>query len=260
MWFNRKRGRVGHVFQGRFSSTLIDGEGAWALGASVYIHLNPVRTQRHGLGKAKNRAEGRGSVAIDRKTVLRRLKTLRHFRWSSYRAYAGYGPVPAWLTTGAILERGGGRAEYRRYVQQHVTRGDEPEGYEDLGGKVALGSREFLEKAKGWVRGLSKEQPGRTQVTKRATVAMVVSLVEGKRGEKWGEFADRHGDWGRELVLYLARKRTGLTLHAIGEALGIREYKTVGRAVQRFESSLAQERARRRMVKECLDELSQVET
>jgi hypothetical protein len=54
------------------------------------------------------------------------------------------------LTTTELLERGGGRPAYRRYVQQHVTRGEEPEGYEDFGGRVALGSREFLEKAKGY--------------------------------------------------------------------------------------------------------------
>ena len=37
VWFNKKRGRVGHVFQGRFGSVLIDGEGSWALNASVYM-------------------------------------------------------------------------------------------------------------------------------------------------------------------------------------------------------------------------------
>jgi chromosomal replication initiation ATPase DnaA len=61
-------------------------------------------------------------------------------------------------------------------------------------------------------------------------------------------------------VLYLARKRSGLTLKEIGHELGIREYKTVSRAVQRFEASLPGDRSKRRMVKECLYELSQVET
>lgn len=30
-WFNAKRQRVGHVFHGRFRSTLIAGEGGWLL-------------------------------------------------------------------------------------------------------------------------------------------------------------------------------------------------------------------------------------
>ena len=42
--------------------------------------------------------------------------------------------------------------------------------------------------------------------------------------------------------------------------LGIREYKTVGRAVQRFAATLSHDQAKRRLVKEYLDELSLVET
>ena len=70
----------------------------------------------------------------------------------------------------------------------------------------------------------------------------------------------RHNDWGRELVIYLARQRSGLTLRQIGQALGGIEYKTVGKAAQRFAASLATDRARARMVKECLHGLSFVET
>ena len=90
-WFNRRRDRVGHLLQGRFASALIDGEGSWALLASVYIHLNPVRTKSLGLGKASNHAEGRGLVAMDQAAVKRRLKKLREYRWSSFGAYGVIG-------------------------------------------------------------------------------------------------------------------------------------------------------------------------
>ena len=43
-WFNRRYGRVGHVFQGRFHSRLIEKD-AYLLVASRYVHLNPVRAQ-----------------------------------------------------------------------------------------------------------------------------------------------------------------------------------------------------------------------
>jgi hypothetical protein len=51
-----------------------------------------------------------------------------------------------------------------------------------------------------------------------------------------------------------------LTLGEIGSALGIQEYKTVGRAVQRFAAVLSRDREKRKLVKECLNELSFVET
>jgi REP element-mobilizing transposase RayT len=259
LWFNRRRGRVGHVFQGRFASVLIDGAGAWCLAASGYLHLNPIRTKSAGLGKSSNRAEARGLAPLDRAAVQRRLKQLQAYRWSSYGAYAGYGLVPDWLTTKVLLARSGGRKAYRRYVEQFVRRGACPEGLEGLGVRLALGSVAFLEQLKGWVGRMTKEQPARRQVLRRVTVAQVVAVVERHRGEPWTAFAQRHGDWGRELVLYLARQRTGLTLKEIGAALGIGEYKTVGKAVQRFTAAISEDGAKRRLAKECLHELSLVE-
>jgi hypothetical protein len=52
VWFNRRHGRSGHLFQGRYKSVILDAE-QWALGLSRYIHLNPVRTSRQGLNKTQ---------------------------------------------------------------------------------------------------------------------------------------------------------------------------------------------------------------
>ena len=59
-YFNRRYGRVGHVFQGRFHSRLIEKD-AYLLVASRYVHLNPVRAK-----------------------LVRRPAD---YLWSSYRAY-----------------------------------------------------------------------------------------------------------------------------------------------------------------------------
>jgi putative transposase len=260
VWFNRKRGRVGHVFQGRFTSILIDGEGSWTLNASVYVHLNPVRTMNYGLGKAANRAEGLGLVKPGREELTKRLKGLRTYRWSSFPAYAGYEKIPEWLITEELLKRAGGLSAYRRYVQTHVNRGIEPEGLEDISGLWILGARKFQDRVKKLVGRVTKEQPSRKWLKRCVDIETIIKLVERNRGEKWIDFSRKHGDWGRELVLYLARKLSGLTLRQIGEKLGGLDYKTTGKAVQRFESSLANDAAKRKMVKECLNELSFVET
>jgi REP element-mobilizing transposase RayT len=266
-WFNKKRGRVGHVFQGRFGSVLIDGNGTWSLNASVYIHLNPIRIESSGLGKKANRAEAVGWEAPRPEEVGKRLRTLRDFRWSSFRAYAGYAAAPAWLRTQDLLKRAGGRKDYRRYVQMHVTRGEEPEGYEDLASRLALGSQEFRKKLKGWVGKVTKEQPARKDLALCVPVERIIRLVEQKRGERWEAFCERHGDWGRELVLYLARRRSGLTLRQIGVAVAGSvsggtaqlDYPAVAKAAKRFELSLPVDRARRRLARECLNELSIVQ-
>ena len=76
----------------------------------------------------------------------------------------------------------------------------------------------------------------------------------------WADFSSRHGDWGRELVMYLARKRSGLTLRGIGDALGGVEYKNVSKAVRRFEDSLANHSNRRSIARSLLSQLANGET
>src|SRR5437667_12743342 len=42
VWLNRRHGRSGHLFQGRFKSVIVSRE-EWGLALSRYVHLNPVR-------------------------------------------------------------------------------------------------------------------------------------------------------------------------------------------------------------------------
>src|SRR3990172_3746573 len=69
--FNRRHRRVGHVFQGRFRAILVDRD-SYLLELCRYVVLNPVRA--------------------------RMVKRVRDYRWSSYRACAGIGKAPAFLT------------------------------------------------------------------------------------------------------------------------------------------------------------------
>ena len=43
-WFNRRHGRVGHLFQGRYKAFLVQEE-RYLLGLVRYIHENPVRAK-----------------------------------------------------------------------------------------------------------------------------------------------------------------------------------------------------------------------
>ena len=56
------------------------------------------------------------------------------------------------------------------------------------------------------------------------------------KGEEWEDYRGRHGDTGAALVMWAARRTTGLTLREIGEAVGGRDYAAVGMAVRRLES------------------------
>lgn len=81
-YFNRKRDRRGHLFQGRFTSILIDAD-EYLKHLSRYIHLNPVRAKM-----------------VDRPS---------DYLWSSYPAFTGGKKPPDWLEVNWLLSQFGNK-------------------------------------------------------------------------------------------------------------------------------------------------------
>ena len=75
-YFNKKRNRSGHLFQGRYKGVLVDID-EYAQELSRYIHLNPVRANM--------------------------VEAPEQYAWSSYRYYTGFKKPPKWLKTDFIL-------------------------------------------------------------------------------------------------------------------------------------------------------------
>ncbi|HPS07593.1 MAG TPA: transposase [Kiritimatiellia bacterium] len=240
-WFNAKHGRCGPLFQARFKSIPVENEGSWALACSVYIHLNPVRIKPLGLGKEDRAREKSGFLPAEptREEVRARLAKLRGHRWSSYPAYAGYTVKPEWLTCEAVWRRGGAdgkdlKAEYRRYLEEYLRQGVAEGAFARLTAAVAIGGTAFVE-------GLRKKIPKRMGEGTNARAwrrllpfAEVVRAVEAVKGEPWAAFADRKGDWGRDLALYVGRMRCGLTLNELGRHAGGMGIQAVSKACGRM--------------------------
>ena len=243
VWFNRRHRRVGPLLQGRFKAVPIDAEGSWALQASVYLHLNPVRVKGLGLGKRERKTEGLGwSPPPSPELVQARLATLRGHRWSSYLAYAGYAPRPAWLTCEDLWQRAKRRGKtaamsYRLYVEEPLKAGVEEIATfsERLKGALAVGSEAFLERLRRRVHGNRREQPAVRAWQRLLPFARVTEIVAKEKGEPWECFRDRHGDWGRDAALWLARRHSGMTQAELGTAVGGMAYPAVGHAVRRIE-------------------------
>jgi len=136
VWFNRRHGRSGHLFQGRFKSVIISPE-EWALVLSRYLHLNPVRVGQLALGKAHRQQQRQGANQKPRaELVQERIELLRNYRWSSYRSYIGLEPAPEWLECRSVLALGGGRRVewakgYRAYVESAAREGLEESPWEE---------------------------------------------------------------------------------------------------------------------------------
>ena len=243
VWFNRRHRRAGHLFQGRFKAVVLEESAAAEL--SRYLHLNPVRVGALRLGKvARERAAAGIGQAPDAKLVAERLERLRQYRWSSYRSYAGLSQGPTWLTQRKVLAMLGGGADqqrcqaYRRFVEEAIREGVMPSPWERLQAGLVLGSAEFVRRMRHRLRGNAKEQAGLRQLRERVSFDRVVAVVERLKGERWTAFRDRYGDWGRDLALYLGRKRCGMRLRELAAAAGGLDYGSVSGAVRRFEQRL----------------------
>ncbi|MCX6991636.1 MAG: hypothetical protein NT011_00680, partial [Kiritimatiellaeota bacterium] len=62
------------------------------------------------------------------------------------------------------------------------------------------------------------------------------------------------------MALYLARKRSGMTLREIGECAGGLDYKTIGKATERFCHRLKTDAVLHKQTNKCLRQMSLVET
>ncbi len=70
----------------------------------------------------------------------------------------------------------------------------------------------------------------------------MVEAVEGYRGEPRTDWLDRHGDWGKWMVLRVARAHTGMTLAQLGEAIGGKDYAAVSVGLKTFDAKLRKDR------------------
>lgn len=118
---NRRYGRSGHLFQGRYKAILVDKE-RYLLELSRYVVLNPLRAK--------------GMV-----------KRLEDWSWSSYLAMVGDAPKPEWLTTDWLLSLFGKQRKiamekYRQFVREGVQH--QSEIWSNLKGQIYLGDEAFV--------------------------------------------------------------------------------------------------------------------
>ena len=200
--FNRRHQRVGHIFQGRYKSILVE-KSPHLLELCRYIVLNPVRAEI--------------------------VTYPEHGSWSSYMATAGAGKAAECLTTDWVLgqfsrNKIDGSMQYAEFVYDGISSKTESP-WQRLKGRIFFGSSWFIAKMqdklveKKDIKEIPREQryPGRP------------SLQE--------LFTESNNRQGRDRQIATAHLEYGYTLQQIASALGI-HYTTVSRAVKRQREKL----------------------
>ncbi|KUK27741.1 MAG: Transposase [Acetothermia bacterium 64_32] len=197
--FNRRHGRYGHLFQGRYKAILVEKD-PYLLEVARYIVLNPVRA---GVVKQPGR-----------------------WRWSSYRSTAGLEEPPSFLEVEWLLSQFAPDLERaRRMYRRFVAQGKGVELWGGLKGGVILGGERFVEE----IKPLLKERKPEIEVPRRERLAARPTLKELFEGVKDKE--------ERDFRIYEAVIEHGYRLAEVGEHLGL-HYSTVSRIVGRQKSKL----------------------
>ena len=194
-YFNVKRARSGHLFQGRYKAILVEKD-EYAKELSRYIHLNPVRAKL--------------------------VEAPEDYVWSSYNFYIGKKKSPEWLRREFILGYFGSKAsasqeEYRKFIQSLVGQEyDSP--LKNVVGSVLLGSQDFINFIKQEFissLGPGKDLPALRQLVPRVSMEVVFAEVD--------SVFVQDPAFSRNLKIYLCHRYTGEKLKSIGNHFGISE-------------------------------------
>ncbi len=194
-YFNLRKERAGHLFQGRYKAILVEKD-AYSQELSRYIHLNPLRE-----GLVRNPSE---------------------YAWSSYACYIGMVKKPDWLATDFILAfftegKGSCQENYQSFVlSQDDVHDRRP--VEQVVGSTFLGSPQFIDKIKEkWIDEKNadiRNIPALKEIEKRMTLEGIKNTIKYTAGIK--------SPYYKGLCLYMSQQQGGFSLKEIGDYYGMK--------------------------------------
>jgi len=194
-YFNVKRDRSGHLFQGRYKAILVDIDD-YAKELSRYIHLNPVRAKI--------------------------VETPEEYGWSSYKFYIGKQRAAKWLYRDFILGYFGKRVStaqkgYQKFVNA-IAHQEYNSPLDEVVSSTLLGSADFVAYIKDnylSAKKPNKELPALKELVKKTSIQDIFEDVE--------LVFTKDKVLARNVKMYLCQRYTGKKLKEIGLHFGIGE-------------------------------------
>jgi len=194
-YFNVKRKRAGHLFQGRFRAILVEAD-EYATVLSRYIHLNPVRA---------------GMVARP-----------EDYRWSSYRSYIGQKTEIEWLKIDYILGYFGNRGKdagkkYRTFVEELIGQEyDNP--LHGISGTAILGTSGFVEMVTATYLAAREVDRAVPEIRQYKVFPEPEEIQKAA-----SSVMEENEKLARQVAMYLCHKYSGKKLREIGNLFGVGE-------------------------------------
>ncbi len=204
VYFNRNHNRIGHLFQGRYKSILVENESYWNI-LSLYIHLNPIRA---------------GMV-----------KKLSEYKWSSYHDYVNAKKRNTWVNSEEVLKgicrnKQESKKEYRKLIRE--VSGSEGDLLEEIKYGMIMGSDKFVE----WVQSkfidreakVDVELAQKKRISDDGVVERVIEvIIDNYKIEKTMliQRKRRVPFEARDVSMYILKTYTGLKNKDIGVVFGV---------------------------------------
>jgi putative transposase len=226
--FNRFHRCDGSLFRGRYKAILVEAD-AYLLDLVRYIHRNPLRA---------------GLVS-----------RLDRYPWNGHMAYVSRSARWAWVYREPVLSmlcRAGedSAKAYRAFMAQDES--DELTAVWSKGNVPSvLGSQEFV----AWVKSSFRSLRSHRETPALRLLAPGLDTIQAAVCESYGIdrnelLSSRRGasNEARSVAVYLARRLSGQTLAAIGDAFGLEHYSSVSSVACRMKERVEHDRRLRRKV------------
>ncbi len=236
VYVNKRYGRSGHLFQGRFKGLVVD-KNEYLVTLSRYIHLNPVRA---------------GIV-----------KRPEDYRWTSYRTFIDKAAKQRLVDTADTLgifseKRGKAIGRYKAFVEAGLGGSENP--LKEVEAGIILGRGRFRDKI-GRILDLVKKDEELPQVKKLRGEKSLEGIVKtcGKHFnlESWELIRRRRGLPARQTAIYLSKVLSGRTNRAIGEYFCIKGV-AVSKVIRATEEKIAGDKMFRRQIAELKESILSV--
>lgn len=213
-YFNKRYGKVGHLFQGRYKAILCDKD-TYLLELVRYIHLNPIRAK-----------------------VVR---DPEKYPWTSHASYVGKMKNNL-IEEGFVLGQFGkkkslARRRYKRFVLEELHSGHQ-EKYYEVKDQRFLGEDSFIDH-------IEVERGDRENVVYDIPIQVIAQEVSKATGiaqsSLYSLTRGREGAHGRSMVAYLARLISGHSVAGIAQHFQ-RSPMRISQAIIKFENELRKDK------------------
>ncbi len=241
--FNRRHDRVGHLYQGRYKSILVEKDSYLTM-VSRYIHLNPART-----------------TVIKSLKPDQQLQFLWSYNWSSLPGYLNPAIQLDFLDYQTVLAEYGGcnQTGINLYKQQLAEDLNSDFSINDkIIGQSILGSKEFVSRIKDnhLKKKKEREKPGIGEIHKYLSQDIVLSLLADEFEVKPEKIFTTQGHV-KQITMTVLYNYAGLNNREVGELFGV-DYSTVSQNRKRLRERVKKDKKTEELLKKIELKLSRI--